>query len=70
MHHDSRTYIEFRYDGNSTDVVVVNFRDRGILPTETVTWEYTFDSPVLQASAHEELGSLLNKMWLAWYGDK
>ena len=41
MHHDSRTYIELRFDTNSTDVTVVTFRDRGILPIEVMTLQYT-----------------------------
>src|ERR1044072_3892369 len=47
MHHDSRIYVEVRFDGDTADVVVVNFRDRGIVPTEVKTWEDTIDSPEL-----------------------
>jgi len=70
MYHDARTYIELRYDGDSADVVIVNFRDRGILPTEVKTWEYTIDSPILCADLTEELRFLVNSLWLAIYHDK
>jgi len=70
MYHDARTYIELRYDGDSADVVIVNFRDRGILPTEVKSWEYTIDSPILSSDLTEELRFLVNSLWLAIYHDK
>lgn len=54
MYHDSRIYVEVRFDGDTADVVVVNFRDRGILPTEVKTWEYTIDSPELAYDQYKE----------------
>lgn len=70
MHHDSRTYIEFRHDGHTCDVVIVTFRDRGILPIEAKTWEYSINAPALSGDVHEELKALLNTLWLAVYHDK
>lgn len=70
MHHDSRVYIECRYDGDSMDVVIVHFRDRGILPVEAKTWEYTLDSPVLEEDLNSELRFLVNKVWLEIYNDR
>jgi len=55
MHHDSRAYLEFRYDGHSCDVIAVVFRDRGILPIEVITKEFSIDSPVLGVDALYEL---------------
>lgn len=47
MHHDSRAYIEIRYDGDTADVVIAAFRDRGIDGVETVTREIAMVSPKL-----------------------
>jgi len=62
MWHDSRTYIELRYDTNNTDVTVVTFRDRGILPTETLTREYQIDAPDFTGDPMEELRSIMYKL--------
>ena len=70
MHHDARVYIECRYDGDSMDVVFVHFRDRGILPIEVKTLEYTLDSPVLVDDLNEELRFLVNRLWLELYNDR
>jgi len=70
MHHDARVYIECRYDGDSMDVVLVHFRDRGILPIEVKTWEYTLDSPPLCDDLNSELRFLVNKVWLELYNDR
>ena len=70
MHHDARVYIECRYDGDSMDVVFVHFRDRGILPIEVKTLEYTWDSPILCDDLNEELRFLVNKLWLELYNDR
>lgn len=59
MHHDSRTYIELRFDTNSTDVCIVTFRDRGILPIEVMTLEYTLDAPEFTGSPIEECKAIL-----------
>jgi hypothetical protein len=59
MHHDSRTYIELRFDTNSTDVCIVAFRDRGILPIEVMTLEYTLDAPEFTGHPLEELKAIL-----------
>jgi len=59
MHHDSRTYIELRFDTNSTDVCIVAFRDRGILPIEVMTLEYTLDAPEFTGQPIEELKAIL-----------
>jgi hypothetical protein len=64
MHHDSRTYIELRYDTNSTDVVIVTFRDRGILPIEVLTMEFTLDSPDFTGNAKKELRDILGDLYL------
>ena len=70
MHHDARVYIECRYDGDSMDVVFVHFRDRGLLPIEVKTLEYTLDSPVLVDDLNEELRFLVNRLWLELYNDR
>lgn len=70
MHHDSRVYIELRYDGDSMDAVIVHFRDRGILPIEVKTWEYTLDSPGLEENLNSELRFAVNKLWLELYNDR
>jgi hypothetical protein len=59
VHHDSRTYIELRFDTNSTDVTVVTFRDRGILPIEVMTLQYTLDAPEFTGHPLKELQSIL-----------
>lgn len=59
MHHDSRTYIELRFDTNSTDVCIVTFRDRGILPIEVLSKEYTLDAPDFTGDPLTELRSIL-----------
>lgn len=55
MHHDSRAYLEMRYDGESMDVVAVAFRDRGILPVEVQTREFSMESPVLTDDVWQEV---------------
>lgn len=70
MHHDARIYVEMRYDSDSCDVVIVHFRDRGILPVEAKTWEYTLDSPVLGDDLQMELVHMVNQLWNAVYNDK
>lgn len=55
MHHDSRVYIELRYDDSSCDVVIVAFRDRGILPVEVQTEELQIPAPVLTGDLKEEV---------------
>lgn len=55
MHHDSRAYIELRYDGNTADVVIVVFRDRGMDGTETITAEFPMLSPELTSDAMHEV---------------
>ena len=62
MHHDSRTYIELRYDTNSTDVTLVTFRDRGILPTEVLTREFEISAPDFTGDPMEELRSIMYKL--------
>lgn len=62
MHHDSRTYIELRFDTNSTDVCIVTFRDRGILPIEVLSREYTLDAPDFTGEPVQELKAILNSL--------
>ena len=69
MHHDSRIYIEVRFDGDTADVVIVNFRDRGILPTEVKTWEYTIDSPELAYDPAAECLVAMNRTIKAMAND-
>lgn len=70
MHHDARIYVEMRYDNDSCDVVIAHFRDRGILPIEVKTWEYTLRSPILNDDVRDELVDMVNQLWLAVYNDK
>ena len=70
MHHDARVYIELRYDGQSCDAVIVHFRDRGILPIEVKTWEYSWDSLELGDDLQQELKFQVNRLWLELYNDK
>ena len=70
MHHDSRLYIEVRFDGDTADCVIVNFRDRGILPTEVKTWEYTIDSPELAYDQQQEAWVALDRLMKAIAADK
>ena len=60
MHHDSRVYIEIRYDGNTADVVVVGFRDRGLEGTETVSHEMSMQSPTLTGNTMKEVREALH----------
>jgi len=61
MHHDARMYIEIRYDGQTADAVLVVFRDRGMLPIEVLSEEFTFESPELSEDHyHEAVMNLLN----------
>jgi len=69
MHHDARVYIELRYDGDTCDCVVVHFRDRGILPIEVTTREYSLNSPWLGSDVTEELKTVINALWVAVYRD-
>lgn len=62
MHHDSRTYIELRFDTNSTDVCIVTFRDRGILPIEVLSREYTLDAPDFTGEPVQELKAILSSL--------
>jgi len=62
VHHDSRTYIELRFDTNSTDVCIVTFRDRGILPIEVLSREYTLDAPDFTGEPVQELKAILNSL--------
>jgi len=55
MHHDSRAYIELRYDGNTADVVLVVFRDRGMDGTETVSHQFAMLSPELSNDVWHEV---------------
>jgi len=59
MHHDSRTYIEVRYDTQTADVVIVNFRDRGILPIETFSREFSIEAPDFTGDSSLELRVVL-----------
>jgi hypothetical protein len=70
VHHDARIYIEARYDSDTADITIVHFRDRGILPIEAKTWQYSFSSPYLGSDLQEELKTILNSLWLAVYHDK
>lgn len=70
MHHDSRTYIELRFDTNSTDVVLITFRDRGILPIEVLSKEYTLDAPSFTGHPSKELQEILSFLLLAMIADK
>jgi hypothetical protein len=54
MYQDARIYIEMRYDGDTADVVVALFRDRGILPTEVKTIEFSCDSHELTDNVWHE----------------
>jgi len=67
VHHDARVYIELRYDNDSCDAVIVHFRDRGLLPIEVKTWEYTLDSPVLGDEVMRELKASLLHLIKAVY---
>jgi len=69
VHHDSRTYIELRFDTNSTDATVVTFRDRGILPIEVMTVEYTLDAPSFTGHPAKELQEILSFLLLAMIND-
>jgi len=62
MHHDSRTYIELRYDTNWTNVTLVTFRDRGILPVEVLTREFELPGPDFTGDPMEELRSVMYKL--------
>jgi len=62
MHHDSRTYIEVRYDIGSADIVLVSFRDRGILPIQVMTKEFTLDAPEFTGDAQKELVVILEQL--------
>jgi len=64
VHHDSRTYIELRFDTNSTDVVVVTFRDRGILPIEVMSKEFTLDAPAFTGDPRLELMDILHNLFM------
>jgi hypothetical protein len=44
MYDDGRIYIEMRYDGTTADIVVCAFRNRGVLPTEVKTAEFSCES--------------------------
>jgi hypothetical protein len=50
--------------------VIAHFRDRGLLPVEVKTWEYTLDSPVLQDDTKAELVNMVNQLWNAVYNDR
>jgi hypothetical protein len=67
VHHDARVYIEMRYDNDSCDVVIVHFRDRGLLPIEVKTWEYVLDSPILGDDVVRELKANLVHLIKAVY---
>lgn len=69
MHHDSRTYIELRFDTNSTDVCIVTFRDRGILPIEVLSREYTLDAPEFTGEPIAELKAILNSLLRELHND-
>ncbi len=69
MHHDSRTYIELRFDTNSTDVCIVTFRDRGILPIEVLSREYTLDAPEFTGDPGTELKAILNSLLRELHND-
>lgn len=45
MQYDNRAYLEFRFDGETADVVLVAFADVDPFPVHTVTREWTFDAP-------------------------
>jgi hypothetical protein len=51
------------------DVVLVHFRDRGILPIEVKTREYTLESPKLGEELDEELKSVAHVLWLELHSD-
>lgn len=70
MHHDSRTYIELRFDTNSTDVCIVTFRDRGILPIEVMTLEYTLDAPEFTGHPKKETQAILHDLLKALHEDE
>jgi hypothetical protein len=55
MNRDARVYIECRYDGDTADVVAVVFRDRGILPIEVETVEFTSKSHELGEDVWHEV---------------
>jgi len=69
VHHDSRTYIELRFDTNSTDACIVTFRDRGILPIEVLTLEYTLDAPEFTGDPRKELLAILEDLLRAIHQD-
>jgi hypothetical protein len=58
-----------RFDGDTADVVVVNFRNRGILPTEVQTYEYTIDSPELAYDPAQECRVALDRLMKAMATD-
>ena len=54
MYDDGRIYIEMRYDGDTADVTVAAFRDRGILPTEVKVIEFSCESHELTDNVWHE----------------
>jgi hypothetical protein len=54
MYQDARIFIEMRYDGDTADVVVALFRDRGILPTQAEVIEFSCDSHELTENVWHE----------------
>ena len=60
MNRDARVYIEARYDGDTADVVAVVFRDRGILPIEVQTVEFSCKSHELSEDVWHEVWMTLS----------
>jgi hypothetical protein len=54
MYQDARVYIEMRYDGDTADITVALFRDRGILPSEVKVIEFSCDSHELTDNVWHE----------------
>lgn len=54
MHHDARMYIEIRYDGDTADVCIALFRDRGYLPIEVQSIDFTCESHKLTDNVWHE----------------
>jgi len=69
VHHDSRTYIELRYDDMTCDVVLVSFRDRGLLPVEVTSEQFSTEMSQLTGDSKEELRHCLYALIERLYGE-
>jgi hypothetical protein len=54
MQPDARMYIEIEYDGDTCDVVIALFRNRGVLPIEVQTLQFSCESHELTEDVWHE----------------